>query len=194
MWRLHIIRHKRTSFTSNSIDRIKYCFPQYSGRFYRWRNSGTSLSATFAYAREVSLNSNVNVIVATLQLQQVQSLLRAIHRADAQSIRHNGSASNRCDEFCRDTITPTPRYLPRPIVHPTPRYLPRPVVHPTPKINSEPTPHIYHKANIPHIIAAPQPPWKVLPWEEPNPPANVIKVQMRPSDIIGKGNLIDLFV
>jgi hypothetical protein len=50
------------------------------------------------------------------------------------------------------------------------------------------------KATVPHIIAGPQPPWKILPWQEPQPAPDVIKVVVHPSDTVTKGNLIDIFI
>ncbi|MGD0139216.1 MAG: hypothetical protein ABSD28_10085 [Tepidisphaeraceae bacterium] len=143
----------------------------------------------------VAAVSNVNLLVASLDLQMVQSLLGAIRAADRHGAGQLPVAVSPIDSYCRrPVIHPQPRYLPRPVLHPTPRYLPRPVIHPQPRVeppcSSPPCP----KSSVPHITAGPQPPWKILPWQEPAAAPNVIKIIMRPPDIVTKGNLLDLFL
>jgi hypothetical protein len=143
----------------------------------------------------VAAVSNVNLLVASVDLQLVQSLLGAIRAADRQSARQLPVAVSPVDSYCPRTVTPQPRYLPRPVLHPIPRYLPRPVIHPRPRVEppcsaAPPCP----KASVPHITAGPQPPWKILPWQEPAAPPNVIKITVRPPDMLTMGNLIDLFL
>jgi hypothetical protein len=142
----------------------------------------------------VAAVSNVNLLVASLDLQLVQSLLGAIRAADRHSAAQLPVAVSPVDSYCpRPVLHPTPRYLPRPVLHPTPRYMPRPVIHPRPRVEpscSAPCP----KASVPHITAGPQPPWKILPWQEPAAPPNVIKITVRPPDMLTMGNLIDLFL
>ncbi|HEX4053039.1 MAG TPA: hypothetical protein VHX86_02115 [Tepidisphaeraceae bacterium] len=139
--------------------------------------------------------SSISLIVATLGLQEVQSVLAAIRTADLQSAaRLSGgvAAAQPCDRYCPGSISPQARYLPRPVIHPTPRYLPRPVIHPQPRIEPQCPPRPETKA--PNITPPPPSPWKTLPWQEPVPAPNVIKMIIRPPDIAGKGMLIDLFL
>jgi hypothetical protein len=138
--------------------------------------------------------SNVSLILATLELQQTQLLLAAIRTADIQSHVNNATGAAPGDQYCPGTITPSPRYLPREVIHPTPRYLPRPVIHPTPRFEAQPPVWPCPKTCPAQITPGPQPPWKILPWQEPTPPADVIKIIVHRPDIVGKGNLIDLFV
>jgi hypothetical protein len=139
--------------------------------------------------------SPVGILVAAIDLQVVQSVIAAIRNADRESLARLPTVANpNSDTYCRQTITPEPRYLPRPILHPTPRYLPRPVIHPRPVVEQPSVLPPPPQARVPHITAGPQPPWKILPWQEPAIPPDVIKVTVRPSDIVTKGNLIDLFV
>jgi hypothetical protein len=121
-------------------------------------------------------------------------VLNAIHNADAQTAASLSTNPIPVDAYCPRTITPEPRYLPREVLHPTPRYLPRPVLHPYPAVEPSPLPPPYPKTTVPHITAGPQPPWKILPWQEPSPPPNVIKVIVHPPDMLTKGTLIDLFI
>jgi len=82
------------------------------------------------------------------------------------------------------------------VIVPTPRYLPRHVIQPTAQADVECLPRGVTKG--PNITPGPPPPWKVLPGKEwgaePALPANVIKIIIRQPDMVGKGNLIDLFV
>jgi hypothetical protein len=142
----------------------------------------------------VSAISSIGVLVAGLGLQEVQSVLNAIHRADAQTAASLPTNPVAVDTYCSRRITPEPRYLPREILHPTPRYLPRPVLHPSPRVEPLPLPLPSPKASVPHITAGPPPPWKILPWQEPPRPLNVIKMIVRPPDMLTKGTLIDLFI
>jgi hypothetical protein len=143
----------------------------------------------------VSALSNVSVLVAAIGLQEVQSVLNAIHNADAYSAARLQTSADPIDSYCpRPALTPEPRYLPRQVIHPTPRYLPRPVLHPTPRTEPSPLPPPNLKADVPHITAGPQPPWKIQPWQEPPRPPDVIKVVVRPPDMLTKGSLIDLFI
>lgn len=139
--------------------------------------------------------SNINLLVASLDLQSVRSLLGAIRAADRASAGQLPVAVSPIDSYCRrPAIHPQPRYLPRPVLHPTPRYLPRPVIHPQPRVEPPCPAPPCPKASVPHITAGPPPPWKILPWQEPATVPNVIKIIMRPPDMVTKGNLIDLFL
>jgi len=144
----------------------------------------------------MSAIGNVNLIVATLGLQEIQSVISAIRIADLASARGRPIAERLvqpCDRYCPGPIRHEPYYCPRPVVHPTPRYLPRPVIHPTPRY--EPCPPVKRShSSPPTLTPPPPPPWKTLPWQEPAVPPNVIKVMVRPPDIAGKGMLIDLFL
>jgi len=148
----------------------------------------------------VSGISSVGIFVADIGLQEVQSILRAIHTADAQTAASlpSNPVPLEVDGYGlrREAIGSELCYLPRQVIHPTPRYLPRPVLHPTPRVESSPATVAppCPKACVPHIIAGPQPPWKMQPWQEPRPPADVIKMIVRPPDIVTKGTLIDLFL
>jgi hypothetical protein len=121
-------------------------------------------------------------------------VLNAIHNADAQTAATLPTILHPVDTYCPRTITPEPRYLPRQVLHPTPRYLPRPVLHPSPRVEPSPLPPPIPRASVPHITAGPPPPWKILPWQEPPRPLNVIKMVVRPPDMLTKGMLIDLFI
>jgi hypothetical protein len=39
-----------------------------------------------------------------------------------------------------------------------------------------------------------QPPWAVMPWENPPQPRQTVKVHPHHTDVIHKGTLLDLFV
>jgi hypothetical protein len=140
--------------------------------------------------------SSANLIAATLNLQLVNSVLRAIRVADRAAIREDVVLTEPCrDRFCCGVWWRHPCYLPRRVIHPTPRYLPRPVLHPTPRVE-EPCcpPPCCPSAKVPHLTPGPQPPWKTMPWQEPVRPASVIKMIVRAPDTQSKGTLVDLFL
>jgi hypothetical protein len=99
-------------------------------------------------------------------------------------------------------VHPEPVYEPRQHIHPEPRVEPRPVIHPAPRV--EPCPPILAcpaPSEPIEIKAAPcphpspfQPPWRVLPWQNPVPPRPVLKVVMRRPDIVRRGQLLDVFI
>lgn len=123
-------------------------------------------------------------------------MLNAIHTADLDSAASRLPATaNPCDTYCPGPrLHPDPRFLPRQVIHPTPRYLPRPVLHPTPRYAPVAPPAPHSSAHTPHITAGPQPPWKIMPWQEPAKPPSVIKVIVQPPDMLTKGTLLDLFI
>ena len=105
----------------------------------------------------------------------------------------NGPAGNCSPEYCpRPVIHPEPRYLPRQEIRPQPYYAPVP----WPTREAPEAPHGGPKSGVatsPSIEAAPQPPWKVLPWQQPAKIPPKIKIVVREPDILHRGNLIDLF-
>jgi hypothetical protein len=84
-------------------------------------------------------------------------------------------------------------YAPRHVIHPTPRYLPRPVIHPTPLVEPDDSPVPCNPLPMCPIAAGPQPPWKTLPWQDPVPPAPIIKIVVRQPDMLTRGTMIDFF-
>lgn len=144
----------------------------------------------------VSLQTNVSLIVATLDLQLVRLLRGAIRAADAASGhggQYHGSPAATFEP--RRIIHPEPRYERRPVIHPTPRFAPRPVerIHKT-GLDPVPTCTVTCAPAPSHIGKSPiEPPWKKLPWENPAPPAQIIKVFVRRPDNACKGTIIDCF-
>ena len=145
---------------------------------------------------DVSLGTNVSLIVATLDLQLVKLLRGAMRAADVASGHGKGFGVSRSDSYeRRQVIHPEPRYERRPVIHPTPRYASRPVLKlqktcpdliPVCSATCAPEPS--------HITKSPiEPPWKKLPWENPAPPAQVIKMFMHRPDNLFKGSIIDCF-
>lgn len=139
-----------------------------------------------------------DLAVAAVQLSGVDALVRAMRAVDARAGRLIGEGCCDCCEQRRWPCEPAARFEPRPVIHPTPRYEPRPVIHPRPRF----APCEPHKCcPEPHpIVIKPQaelplePPWKTVPWENPPPPAQVVKVACYRPDIIRKGTLIDSFI
>jgi hypothetical protein len=144
--------------------------------------------------------TSVDVIVAAIQLSEIQSLIKAIRAADVQSAAFAASSSNRCPSACRPSV-PAARFEPRPVIHPTPRYLPRPVIHPTPRIEKSIVERDRHCTPVAPtvVVQAPtelplQPPWKTVPWQTPPPPAPKVKLACYHPDKIHRGMLLDFFI
>jgi len=141
----------------------------------------------------VGLDSSINLITATLDLQLVR-LLRAATLDDA---------ALRCG--VRRVIDPEPEILPRRrvepevFIEPRVRIEPTPVFEPRPVIEVKPT-EVCLPPTPDQCVAATysktplEPPWKVMPWENPSQPAPKIKVVIHRPDIVTKGSLIDFFI
>lgn len=132
-----------------------------------------------------------------MQLRLVQLLRGAMANADkgaAAAAGHDGGAISPCPARSGPVLTPEPRYLPRPVLHPTPRYEPRPVIHPMPRFEPQPCPpDDCQKSAKSTLPAGPQPPWSLLPWQQPAPIPPKIKIIVRQPDITRRGTLIDFF-
>jgi hypothetical protein len=153
----------------------------------------------------VRLESTVNLLVATLDLKLVQLVRGAMNAADAQGVGP-----------CGRLIHPAPVIEPRRRFHPEPVFEPRPHVHPEPAFDPRPRLHVpdFLRGGTPAPCdpsatpaepagrvssASPiEPPWKVLPWENPPAPRprplQKIKIVNGRPDISSKGNVIDLFI
>jgi hypothetical protein len=141
------------------------------------------------------------LIVASLDLQLVRLLRDAMHTADASAGRGTavsglGPAPTHIERRFR--IQPEPEILPRKRIEPEPRIEPRKVIRPADRFEPResdlvPVPVECYKPCRKSPI---EPPWKVLPWEQPPCPRvePKIKVVVRPPDIVHKGSLIDFFI
>ena len=129
--------------------------------------------------------------VATVQVALVDSVVRAMQVADtagAKGCEYPGPSA-------RVTLNPDPHYAPRRIIHPEARYLPRPVLHPTARVEPR---HCLPEVcpmppNRPTLLNI-QPPWKLLPWQQPAAIHQSIKVVRLQPDTQSKGELIDIFI
>ena len=147
-----------------------------------------------------SIAANASLVLATFQLLEVQSVLGAIHAADAETAIANQrtNAFNpqaRCDSYCRQNSVHAARsYLPPRLIHAADVYLPPRVIHSTRRLQIEAATAVQTPCPAPHITAGPQGPGTIQPWQEPVPTRIVVKMTIRRPDEITKGNLIDLFV
>jgi hypothetical protein len=145
----------------------------------------------------VGLDSNISLLVASLDLKVVQLLRDAIRTADLSSGGGGGTGvAPESDFLPRRHYEPTPEIEPRRHFHPTPCYEARPVIHPQARVEAAPLiiypvvePDMPEKSMCPFV-----PPWKVMPWE--NPPQPLLKVKLIKSkpDTVRKGLLIDCFM
>jgi hypothetical protein len=146
----------------------------------------------------VALDSNIELLLAVMDLKLVQMLRAAMQPMNA------GCCGKPATELGPrpDCIERRFRYTPEPVIeprdhfHPTPKIEPRQVIRPRPRVELAPAPIL-----IPPCPEAPHkpkcgmvPPWKVLPWENPPQPALKIKVIKTRPDIVRKGSLIDCFM
>jgi hypothetical protein len=150
----------------------------------------------------VPLPPQIELITATLDLQLVRLLRQAMRTADiasgkCQPIVALGPAPNCPVAHDHPIVEPTPRFEPRPVIHPTPRFEPRPRIHPSeaPRPKLIPVDVIAIPVEEAHAAKSPiEPPWKVLPWQNPPPMAPRLKVLIRPVDVCRKGSILDVFV
>jgi len=157
--------------------------------------------APFALFRGVS--TALDVIVAALGLNEVRSVIGAIHRADQRGAELAAAADFADASRAATTREPLDRFEPRPVVHPEPRYERRPVIHPEPRFETRPGDVRCHLPPPEQIVvvvekdpaALPlQPPWKTLPWENLPQTSPKIKVARYLPDISHKGMLLDFFI
>ncbi|HRK30731.1 MAG TPA: hypothetical protein PLD59_06600 [Tepidisphaeraceae bacterium] len=141
-----------------------------------------------------ALPSNISLLVAAIDLQVV----RLIRGAMADGGPSAGCGDGDCARIGpRRSVTPEPEIHPRFAITPEPEIEPRIVVHPDPAI--ERTPTLYagptepeHRRDLPNPI---QPPWAVLPWEQPLPPppaTEVVKLIRYRPDRFRRGVLVDV--
>ena len=143
----------------------------------------------------MGIDSGVNLLVASLDLQLVRLLRDAIRTADLSSGKGAG-IGGAAGVGPRPVATPTPRIESRPVIHPTLRIEPRMSAHP---VKPEPPVDVVvistHEPEQSRIKQSPiQPPWKVLPWEKPSEPEPKLKVIQRRPDVPVKGTVFDVFI
>jgi hypothetical protein len=156
------------------------------------------------------LLSNAALIVATAQLEVTTLLISAMRTADLASRPtnspfdvgapdRNGPAaivdfrhSTCCHEVrpnCSYKINKNTRSIldsPYPAnTGPT-----RPALQP----NIPRAAELCHPLSVSPTESPIQPPWKVLPWENPPQPLQTVKIHSHPTDVVQKGMLLDLFV
>ena len=151
----------------------------------------------------VSLASTADLLLAVSDLKLVQLLRQAILVADLTS-----AAGRRVDQTSQIAESCRPRY-PASACQPC-EYI-RPVAVIDRYENSRPVACVQsgycrRPASIPTTVVAVvekqrdtmesplQPPWKVLPWENPPQPAPVIKMVRHAPDMLNKGTLLDCFI
>ena len=142
----------------------------------------------------MGLDSNIALIVASLDLKLVRLLRDAIRTTDLAGAQSRGSLTPEVQFGTRRHIEPTPAIEPRRHIHPTPRIEARPVIHPQARVEAAP-PIVYPEPEMPKKSMSPfVPPWKVMPWE--NPPQPLLKVKLIKSkpDTVRKGSMIDCFM
>lgn len=153
-------------------------------------------------AKCVSLGDIASLVIATMDLKAVQSVITAIRVADLSGAAAIGKALH-------------DRYEPGLVFHPDDRYERRRVITPEPEYEDPillltPAPQRlalqpvlpeetgtnacaceYGSRPAKHTI---QPPWSKVPWHDPMPARPVVKVVVKPPDVVNTGKLIDFYL
>lgn len=155
----------------------------------------------------MSLEPSLQLLFALSDLKLVTSVTNAIN-ADLPksgplgtipegvqangSLEHNNAVLTADTRYThRDTFTPSPAYTARPVVHPQPIYDQPQHVRPALEAERSPVDTTY---SVPRSRSPIQPPWRVLPWQQPTEVRIEVKVVSIWPDIVNKGSLIDLFI
>ena len=150
-----------------------------------------------------SLGDIASLVIATMDLKAVQSVVTAMRIADLSCAAEIGKALH-------------DRYEPGRVFHPDNYYAPRRVFHPEPRIEQraallDPAPQRLALQAPSNSDSAPttcpcdvgalgqpkhtiQPPWSKVPWHDPMPQRPVVKVVVRPPDVVRTGKLIDFYM
>lgn len=136
--------------------------------------------------------SNVQALVAALDLKLVRLIRDAIDHTDAELLRFD-----RCDLIDqRRRFEPEPEIEPRKTIQPSPEMIPGDVYQASPRI--EPLPAVFappvESAATCRTKSPIEPPWKVVPWSAKFPPEpSPAPVKPRPPrpDLAVRGRLID---
>lgn len=140
-----------------------------------------------------------SLLVASLDLQLVRLVRGAMATPAGSGAPASGLGPAPTIIERRFRIEPEPEILPRKRIEPEPYVEPRRVVQlpdrfePSDRDGLAPPPYECYR---PQTRSPIEPPWKVLPWEEPAcpPPPPKIKVVVPPPDVVHKGSLIDFFI
>ena len=135
------------------------------------------------------MNISASLLIAKLDLNIVRLLRRAM-----QPRRDGCRSSTKYQD--RQIIHPQPRIEPRRVLHPNPTYSPR-IVDRHSKTNPQSivievpvvVPQTTNRVAPPVLEA----PWKKIPWQNPLPPVELIKVFATNPDEHRKGQRIDCF-
>jgi hypothetical protein len=155
--------------------------------------TGALLSAATSTASGNS--ANAAVVVALAGLQVVDDVIAAIRTADIASGKQFGAAGIPQNPVYqpREVFKANPKIEPGKVIHTPAKVVPGPVIYEKPHFRSaaceEASPAI---ADHRPVQTGPLPPWKILPWQQPE----VCKVKIilvRPDTEI-KGSLIDCFL
>ena len=151
------------------------------------------------FAQAVDSQALPSLLAASLDLQLVRLVRDAM--ATPEGVGHPASGLGPAPVAIerRFRVAPEPEVLPRQRIEPEPRIEPREVIRPADRYEPRderdliPVPVECYKPCKKHTL---EPPWKVLPWEQPLPcrAEPKIKVVVRPPDISHKGLLIDFFM
>jgi hypothetical protein len=151
----------------------------------------------FCFAIGVSVQSEFNLIIAAVQLKEIQTLIAAVRAGDVPPLKQLGPVGIALDTYQPSSDQPRSCdtvYTGRRVIHPEPRYEPRPVIHPEPKVECLPPISALCKSGENKLHIGPPPIWDTLPWPVTTPIDLRIKLVPTQPDTNHRGTLIDLFV
>lgn len=153
----------------------------------------------------MGLESSVGLIVASLDLRLVRLVRAAMHPGNGPQ----GPGGPDGLIVPAPAVAPRQRLASEPVVEPRPRVTPEPVFEPRPVLRPINDASIgrgdacvvveVERVEKTSSGSPIEPPWKVLPWENPPPPRPVrpvqrVKVVTGRPDISSSGTVIDLFI
>jgi hypothetical protein len=132
-----------------------------------------------------------DLIIATSQFAAVDSVIKAIRAADKEAAAESTSQPTTNRDATSEYHRPADSYDPQQVTQLAPTYMLRPTYYvsaphsvPTEKHQPICVVNVIVVQPIPVANEQPlQPPWKVLPWENPVQTAPKVKVVYRPPDI-----------
>jgi hypothetical protein len=162
-----------------------------------------SIASPLAVPASPSLADVASLLAATLDLKLVESLINAIRTADLTTAAELGTRSG----VPSSAPAPGADCQPRPVVEPRIKYHPEPYFEPRPIFYYSTTPvqgscrgpvevnvECVGPGRVPDCELPFQPPWKVLPWQNPPPVILKVKVVGHRPDEAQKGLMVDLFI
>jgi hypothetical protein len=159
-----------------------------------------SITNVLAGSSGPNLASTASLLAATLDLKLVESLINAIRTADLIGAAELGNRTAAARPNPAQHTCPARVVEPRINYHPQPYFEPRPIYYTAVphqgncRVPAETNIRCDAPTRVADCELPFQPPWKVLPWQNPPPVILKIKVVGHRPDEAQKGRMIDLLI